>query len=114
MIEFPHQVAWRRSGARCHYAGQLSLDEGALVLTGREPSTGVEVVLRIPDYAVRAARAALNDQEAVVGVGGYVLELADAVPLLIRPVGVGPLLDGELAEALAGCLHRPVAARSAA
>jgi hypothetical protein len=114
MARFPHPVAWRRYGARCHYAGGLDIDDGHIVLTGREPSTGVEVSLRIPDYAVRELRAARTDDEEVVGVRGYVLELADAVPLLLRPVGVGPLHEQELAVTLAAALHRAVPRRDAA
>jgi hypothetical protein len=108
MKSFPHPLAWRRTGAPCHYAGGLDFGEGMLVLTGHEPSTGVEASLRIPDYAVRGLRRASGDNEFVVGVPGYVLELADAVPLLIRSVGVGSLHEEELGLALSGALHLPV------
>jgi hypothetical protein len=114
MTQFPYPIAWRRLNAPCHYAGLLQVERGALVLTGREPSTGVEVCLRVPDYAVRALRTADGEDEAVVGVPGYVLEMADAVPLLVRAAGVGPLREEELARTLAGALHRPLPSPAAA
>ena len=114
MTRFPHALAWRRHGAPCHYSGGLQLDENALVLTGREPSTGLEVSLRIPDYAVRRLRWAHSDDESVVGVPGYVLELADAVPLFIRAVGVGRLHEEELGVALSEALHLPLPEHAAA
>jgi hypothetical protein len=114
MTRFPHLLAWRRNGAPCHYSGGLEIDDGALVLTGREPSTGVEASLRIPDYAVRQLRWARSDDESVVGVPGYVLELADAVPLFIRAVGVGRLHEEELGAVLSQALHLPLPQHAAA
>jgi hypothetical protein len=111
VTRFPHPIAWRRLGARVHYAGTLTIEDGLLILAGRESSTGVEASLRIPSYAVRSVRVAAHQEEEVVGVLGFVLELADAVPILIRPVGVGPLHEEELAHVLANALHRDVAAR---
>jgi hypothetical protein len=108
---FHYPVAWRRLGARCHYAGTLDAEDGRLMLRGREPSTGLEVTLGIPEYAVRSVRTARSDEEEVVGVRGLVLDLADAIPLLLRPLGVGPLHDDELARVLATALHRPMPRR---
>jgi hypothetical protein len=114
MTAFPHPIAWRRLGAPCHYVGTLEVESGALVLNGREPSTGVEARLRVPDYAVRTLRSGRSDAEDIVGVRGYVLELADAIPLLVRASGVGPLYDEELARTLSNALHRAVAHPAAA
>jgi hypothetical protein len=107
VTRFEHAIAWRRFGAPRHYAGGLDLGDGVVVLNGREPSTGVEVSLRIPRHAVRALRLAMQSTEEVVGERGLVMELADEVPILLRPLGLGDLHEEDLAAALADALDLP-------
>jgi hypothetical protein len=107
MTRYPFPIAWRRSGAPRHYAGTLDVEAGELLLDGKEPSTGVRTTLRIPSHAVQALRVARRDDEAIAGVKGYVLELADDVPLFVRALGVESLHDAELGDALAEALDLP-------
>ena len=96
------KVAWRRRYAHQHYAGYLTLTDEAIRLSGRESATGIDVALSIPHTAIGSAVIGtdeLADEPAVV------LEVADGEPILIRPIGTGPLEIDTLVRRLACALE---------
>ena len=95
------RIAWRRKGVRHHYVGTLAARGDGIVLAGREPATGIEVVLTIPFAEVEDVHLSSGEQESLVGEASVVVELADSPPILLREIGAGRLLPRALAAKLA-------------
>jgi hypothetical protein len=95
------RIAWRRKGVDHHYVGVLAGRPDGLVLTGREPATGIEVVLTIPFPEIEDVHLASGDEERLVGEPAVVLELAESAPILLREIGLGQLRPKALALRLA-------------
>jgi hypothetical protein len=85
-IRDTRRVAWRREHAPQHYIGYVTVTEESVRLAGREHSTGIEVALSIPYYAIRTVRVARDDGEEVVGERAVVLELREDSPIYVRPL----------------------------
>ena len=88
------KVSWRRESAPQEYAGYLALARGLVRLLGREEATGIHVALTIPHAAVLAVTATGET---------LVIDVADGVPLLVRPAG-GKLELAALARRLDAAL----------
>jgi hypothetical protein len=91
------RIAWRRKGVEHHYVGALTARGDGIVLTGREPATGIEVVLTIPFSEVEDVHLSSGEQESLVGESAVVVELAESAPILVREIGLGRLLPRALA-----------------
>jgi hypothetical protein len=96
------KVAWRRRHAHQHYAGYLTLTDELIRLSGRESATGIDVALSIPHEAIGSARIGTDE---LTGEPAVVLEVADGEPILIRPIGTGPLELDVLARKLASTVE---------
>jgi hypothetical protein len=106
------KIAWRRRGVRRPYVGTLAVD-GGITLSGRDPVSGVEVVLSIPLAEVNEVRLAGPGDELLAGERCVVLDLADSEAILLREVGEGPLHIHVLARTLGALTHasRPAVAQ---
>ena len=94
------RVAWRRKGLQHHYVGTLAARDDGIVLAGREPATGIEIVLTIPFAEVEGLHLSWGEQESLVGEPSVVVELADSPSILLREIGVGRLVTRTLATKL--------------
>jgi hypothetical protein len=108
------RVAWRRKGVEHHYVGALTARGDGIVLTGREPATGIEVVLTIPFSEVEDVHLSSGQQESLVGESAVVVELAESAPILVREIGLARLVPRALAlrlgELVTAARPRPLAA----
>ncbi len=110
---FAEKVAWRRKGVRRPYVGTLEAGDGRITLSGRDPVSGVEVVLSIPLTEVDDVRVAgphdglLPDERCVV------LDLAASEAIYLREIGEGALHIHVLARTLGALTHasRPAVAQ---
>lgn len=96
----PIRVAWRRAYARQYYVGQLTHDDGAIRLVGRECGSRIDAAISIKHGAVTRVRVGAGRDEELVGEPAVVLELDDGDPILVRPVGTGELELAAFAETL--------------
>ena len=101
------KIAWRRHGVRHHYVGTLLAGDEGILLTGREPVSGVEVALSIPLSELEDVRVAGPGDELLAGERCVVLELAESQAILLREVGAGPLQVHLLARRLGAPIHAP-------
>jgi hypothetical protein len=108
------KVAWRRAGATTHYLGYMALGDESIRLSGRESGTGIDVGLSIPHGAIRSVHIGSGDEEQLVGEPAIVLELADRVPIFVRPVGTGALDTETLGRRLAAAVADYSASRPCA
>jgi hypothetical protein len=102
---FTDKVAWRRRGVRRPYVGTLEVSEGGITLSGRDPVSGVEVVLSIPMTEVEDVHVARAGDEPLAGERCVVLELAESEAIFLREVGEGPLHIHVLARTLGALTH---------
>ena len=100
-------VAWRRQSVRGFYVGTLLASDEGVLLTGRNPGSGVEVALSIPPTELQDVRLGHVDEEALAGGGCVVLELAESEPILLREVG-GSRDAHELARSLGALIRAPL------
>ena len=101
------KIAWRRRGVRRPYVGTLRVDDTVITLSGRDPVSGVEVVLSIPLTEVENVRVAGPGDELLAGERCIVLELEESEAIFLREVGVGPLHIHLLARRLGALTHAP-------
>jgi hypothetical protein len=104
------RVAWRRRNVHHHYVGRLWGGEGVLRFVGREPGTGIEVSLSVPVREIDHVDLSHSPDEAIVGVPGVVLELADTEAIYLREIVPGGTTPQRLAHRLGRLLHPPLAA----
>jgi hypothetical protein len=100
------KIAWCRHGVRTYFVGALRAGDEGIRLTGRDPSSGIDVALSIPLAEVEHVRVSASDDELLAGEPCVVLELADSEPIFIRQVGVGAFQVHVLARRL-GALTQP-------
>lgn len=96
------RVAWSRESARHHYVGSLWASPRGIRLGGRDPITGIEVLLSIPREEIEAVRVSTGWDERLAGERSVILELADTIPILLRELGIDPLGADGLAERMIG------------
>jgi hypothetical protein len=99
------KIAWRRRGVRRPYVGTLQAGAEGIRLSGRDPVSGVEVVLSIPLTEVDTVRVAGPRDELFAGERCVVLELAESEAIYLREVGEGPLHVHVLARTLGALTH---------
>ena len=95
------QIAWRRRGGRSDFVGSLRAEDDGIRLTGRDPASGLDVALSIPQSEVEHVH--------VVGANGdpfVVVEFARAEPILVRRIGPGSVQSQALARKLRALLKR--------
>jgi hypothetical protein len=68
---FTDKVAWRRRGVRRPYVGTLEVSEGGITLSGRDPVSGVEVVLSIPMTEVEDVHVARAGEASAVSCSSW-------------------------------------------
>ena len=107
MRETLERIAWCRNGVRTHFVGALRAGEEGIRLTGRDPSSGIDVALSIPLAEVERVRVSASGNELVAGEPCVVLELGDSESILIRQVGAGPLQVHVLARRLGALTKAP-------
>ncbi len=100
------KIAWRRRCVNRHYVGALWAGEEGIRLTGRDPSSGVEVALSIPLEEIERVRVSGPGDELLAGERCVVLELAVSEAIFLREVGVGPLHVHVLARKLSALTQR--------
>jgi hypothetical protein len=109
------RVAWRRLHAPQHYLGYLTITDDMIGLSGREEPTGIGVSLSIPCDAVLRMHAGTATEEQLAGEATVVLEVADGVPIILRPVGTDDLGLEALARKLRSAIElNPKAGRARA
>ena len=96
------KVAWRRRGSRSEFFGALRAADDGIRLTGRDPSSGLDVELSIPAGELAGVHVSRNERAPRDPI--VVLEL-DAEPILLRNPGAGPLYAQLLSRKL-GALVR--------
>jgi len=104
---FSEKVAWRRKGVRRPYVGRLEAGDGSITLSGRDPVSGVSVVLSIPLTEVDDVRVAGPRDGLLPGERYVVLDLAVSEAIYLREVGEGPLHIHVLARTLGALTHAP-------
>src|SRR5262249_29212700 len=106
------KVVWHRRGARSLYVGSLLASSDDVRFTGRDPSSGIVISLRIPQAEIVRVRASEPD-ESSSGEQWVVLELASPGDLLLRGVGLEHLQSRTLAQRLSGLKRCALAAAAA-
>jgi hypothetical protein len=101
------RVAWRRRGIRHHYVGTLRAGDWGIRLTGRDPTSGIEVTLSIPLGEIENVLVSDSRDDMLVGERCVVLELAKSDPILLGVVGSRPLHFRALARTLGELTHSP-------
>jgi hypothetical protein len=104
-------VAWRRQGVRRYYVGTLLAGDDGILLTGRDPVSGVEVALSIPLAELQDVRVGDSVEELFAGGRSVVLELAESEPIFLREVGMGTPHVHVLARSLGALTHVPAVAQ---
>ncbi len=99
------RVAWRRLHAPHHYLGYLTITDELISLSGREEPTGIGVSLSIPCAAVTRTHTGTLPEEQLAGESTVVLEVADGVPIVVRPVGTNDVGLESLARKLNAVIH---------
>jgi hypothetical protein len=79
------RASWRRRSAGQRYDGYVTVTDDVVRLTGREDATGIDASLSIPLGAIRDVWS--------TGAGDLVLDVADGVPILLRPAGGARALE---------------------
>lgn len=111
------RIAWRRQNVPHHYVGALSVSGEELRLSGREPSTRIEVALSIPFEEIEDVRLAAGPAGDRAGGSSVVLVLAGSGSIVLREVERGSVRTAELAARLAKlvrCTREPGRATVAA
>jgi hypothetical protein len=99
-------IAWRRRGFSQQYIGTLLADAEGVLLTGRDPDSGIELALSIPASEVDDVR--VTDQARdLAGERCVELELAGSDAIFLRQIGAGPLLVHALARRLGELIPAP-------
>jgi len=101
------RVAWRRLSAPQHYIGYVTITDDVIRLSGREEPTGIDVALSIPCAAVRHTHIGTLPEEQLAGESTLVLDVADGVPIVVRPIGIGELQLESLARKLRAVVVTP-------
>lgn len=101
------KIAWCRHGVRTYFVGALRAGDEGIRLTGRDPSSGIDVALSIPLAEVERVRVSASGDELLAGEPCVVLELADSEPIFIRQVGVGAFQVHLLARRLGALTEAP-------
>jgi hypothetical protein len=99
------RVAWRRLPAPQHYLGYLTITDEMIGLSGREEPTGIGVSLSIPCQAIKRTHTGTLPEEQLAGESTVVLEVADGVPIVVRPVGTDDLGLEALARKLRSAIE---------
>jgi len=81
------RIAWRRLNVPHHYVGALSVGDGRLRLSGRDPGTGIEVSLVIPFAEISRVRVSASPAESLRGGPAVVLDLAGSRAICVRELG---------------------------
>ena len=97
------RVVWQRRGAQSDFAGTLCVDDEGVRLTGRDRRSGIDVTMSIPLGEIADVRTCLDHRSHVA----VVLDLGDAEPILLHPLGVGALAAEGLAHKLTALVRRP-------
>jgi len=92
---------------RTYFVGALRAGDEGIRLTGRDPSSGIDVALSIPLSEVECVRVSASGDELLAGEPCVVLELADSEPIFIRQVGVGACQVHVLARRLGALTEAP-------
>jgi len=109
------RVAWRRLHAPQHYLGYLTITDDVIGLSGREEPTGIGVSMSIPRNALTRMHSGTLPEEQLAGESTVVLEVADGVPIVVRPVGTNDLGLESLARKLRSVIElNPKAGRAPA
>jgi len=99
-------ISWHRRGARSDFVGSLSAGDDGIRLQGRDPHSGLDVVLSIPPLELTGVHVSSTNGDGPEGTDRYVvLELERAQPILLRQVGGGFLPAQLLARKLAALLR---------
>ncbi len=101
------RIAWCRHGVLTYFVGSLRAGDEGIRLTGRDPSSGIDVALSIPLAEVECVRVSASRNELLAGEPCVVLELAGSESIFIRQVGVGPLQVQVLARRLGALTKAP-------
>lgn len=101
------KIAWCRHGVRTYFVGALRAGDEGIRLTGRDPTSGIDVALSIPLAEVECVRVSASREELLAGEPCVVLELAESEPIFIRQVGAGPLRVHVLARRLDALSRAP-------
>ncbi len=101
------KIAWCRNGVRTYFVGALRAGDEGIHLTGRDPSSGIDLALSIPLAEVERVRVSSSGDELLAGEPCVVLELTESEPIFLRQVGVGPLQVHVLARRLGALTQAP-------
>jgi hypothetical protein len=101
------KVAWCRQGVRTYFVGALRAGDEGIRLTGRDPTSGIDVALSIPLAEVEHVHLSASRNELLAGEPCVVLELADSESIFIRQVGVGSLQAHVLTRRLGALTKAP-------
>jgi hypothetical protein len=95
------KISWHRRGVRSDFVGSLRATGDAIRLTGRDPQSGLDVMLSIPSLELSSVHISSSN-----GIGDpyVVLELEHAQPNFLRQVGDGSLHAQVLARKLGAVL----------
>jgi hypothetical protein len=101
------KIAWCRNGGGTYFVGALRAGDEGIRLTGRDPSSGIDVALSIPLAEVECVRVSTSRKELLAREPCVVLELADSEPILVRQVGACPVQVHVLAWRLGALTEAP-------
>jgi hypothetical protein len=102
------RVVWRHDRTpRRSYVGYLALLDDAFRLAGREEQRGIDAALTLPHDAVcdvRTCACAPTDADGDIEI---VLEFAEDVSIVLRPLAGGPAQTEALARRLRTAIRPP-------
>ena len=102
------RIAWRRGDTGPTYVGSVSRGPEAIRLAGRDAILGIDVSLSVPLHEIEYVGVS-DPSERSNGNPVVILDLADAEPIYLRPVGSTRLAVHLLARALSGLTAAPAA-----
>jgi hypothetical protein len=99
------KISWHRRGVRSDFVGSLRANGDGIRLTGRDPRSGLDVVLSIPSLELSGVHVSSADGNGNGNGELYiVLELEHAQPIFLREVGGSSLHAQLLARKLGAVL----------
>jgi hypothetical protein len=102
------KISWHRRGVRSDFVGSLSATDDGIRLTGRDPQSGLDVVLSIPSPELSGVHVSSANSDGNGGGDPYVvLEVEHAQPIFLRQVGDRSLHAQLLARKLGALLRTP-------
>jgi hypothetical protein len=102
------KISWRRRGVMSDFVGSLRANDDGIRLTGRDPRSGLDVMLSIPPPELSGVHvSSANGDGNGNGALYVVLELEHAQPIFLRQVGGSSLHAQLLARKLGALLPLP-------